>query len=415
MVRGPARAARLGLRLLGLALVTVLLAGGCSSEVDITPPKPGATSDRGASAQATVELLQRWLTGRSDAPVSSLAAPSATRLLEGIRHNVRAMGVADLSMRYLDETTMPSASASGTNSDAWTASVDLSYRLRGFDRDAAHMETAVVLEQGQGQGRARIVRFGDEDDRTPLWLQGRLTVRRTQRSLVAVAGQLGRYPRLVQRAVRQVGRELRFWHGRIVVEVPRTRPQLDTALLASPGQYDNIAAVTTTADGSLAPGAPVRVFVNPEVFGRLRTQGAQVVLTHEATHAATGAPFATMPTWLLEGFADFVALDGSGIPVSRAAGQILGRVRKQGAPRRLPTSADLDPTANGLGATYEEAWLACRFLAEQHGRAALLHFYRKVNSGSSTQEAFRSVLGTTQGAFVSAWRADVERLARVTG
>jgi hypothetical protein len=275
------------------------------------------------------------------------------------------------------------------------------------------METAVVLEPGEG--RAHILQFGAGDARTPLWLQEPLSVRRTSRSLVAVAGATGRYPGLVERAVRQVGRELPFWHGRLVVEVPRTRQQLDTALLASPGQYDNIAAVTTTADGSLSPGAPVRVYVNPDVFGRLRPQGAQVVMTHEATHAATGAPFATMPTWLLEGFADFVALDRSGVPVSKAAGQILGRVRKQGAPRRLPTSADLEPTANGLGATYEEAWLACRFLAEQHGRAGLVNFYRKVDSGSSTQEAFRSVLGTTQAAFVAAWRADVERLARVTG
>lgn len=395
-------------------LALLLLATGCSSEVDIAPPRPaGSTSDRTATGQATVELLQRWLTGRSRAPVSTLAAPSATGLLEDIRRNVRDLGVGDLSMRYLDETSMPATPPAGASSDAWAASLDLSYRLRGFDRERAHMETAVVLDPGET--RARIVQFGGDDVRTPLFLQDALTVVRTGGSLVAVAGSPGRYPGLVRRAVQQVGKELKGWGGGIVVEVPRTRPQLDAALLASPGQYDNIAAVTTTADGSLAPGAPVRVFVNPEVFGRLRPQGAQVVMTHEATHAATGAPFAVMPTWLLEGFADYVALDGSGIAVSRAAGQILDRIRRHGAPRRLPTSADLEPTANGLGATYEEAWLACRFLAEQHGRAGLLRFYRTVDEGSSTKEAFRSLFGSTQGQFVAAWRADLTRLARVTG
>ena len=92
--------------------------------------------------------------------------------------------------------------------------------------------------------------------------------------------------------------------------------------------------MTTTADGSLSPDAPVRVFVNPTVFGRLKARGAQVVMSHETTHVATGATFTSMPTWLLEGFADFVALDHAGVPVDLAAGQILARIRKQGVPNR---------------------------------------------------------------------------------
>jgi hypothetical protein len=108
-----------------------------------------------------------------------------------------------------------------------------------------------------------------------------------------------------------------------------------------------------------------------------------------------------------------VALDGAGVPVGLAARQILARIRKEGLPRGLPTTADLDPTANGLGATYEEAWLACRFLAQEYGADGLVRFYRKVAAGSSTQEAFRSELGTTQRMFVAQWRADLARLAGV--
>ena len=100
------------------------------------------------------------------------------------------------------------------------------------------------------------------------------------------------------------------------------------------------------------------------------------------------------------------------MPVSLAARQILARIRKDGAPHGLPTSQDLDPTANGLGATYEEAWLACRFLAQQYGEQALVHFYHRVDQGTSLRQAFRQ-LGTTQGAFVTSWRADLARLARV--
>ena len=184
---------------------------------------------------------------------------------------------------------------------------------------------------------------------------------------------------------------------------------------AEPGQYDNIAAVTTSADGSLAPDAPVRVFVNPQVFAGLKPRGAQVVMSHETTHVATDAPFSSMPTWLLEGFADFVALDRAGVPVELAARQILARIRKEGLPRGLPSTRDLDPSANGLGATYEEAWLACRFLAQEYGARALVRFYRTVDGGASTQTAFRSVLGTSQGQFVSRWRDDLARLAGVAG
>jgi hypothetical protein len=198
-----------------------------------------------------------------------------------------------------------------------------------------------------------------------------------------------------------------------LVEVPRSEGQLDAALQAQPEQYDNIAAVTTTADGALAPDAPVRVFVNPAVFDKLKQRGAQVVMSHEATHVATEATFTSMPTWLLEGFADFVALDDFGVPVDVAAGQILARIRKDGLPRGLPTSGDLDPTANGLGATYEEAWLACRFLAQEYGADELVRFYRTVSDGASAHEAFRSELGTTQRAFVAKWRADLARLAGV--
>ena len=45
---------------------------------------------------------------------------------------------------------------------------------------------------------------------------------------------------------------------------------LHEALASAPGTYSGIAAVTTTDDGSLAPDAPVHVFVNPDIFGQLR-------------------------------------------------------------------------------------------------------------------------------------------------
>jgi hypothetical protein len=397
------------------ALVLGGLVAGCDREVDLPPPKASRDSG-GEHAQQAQEALDRLVgalrTGSRDDAVA-LAAPTARDRLGWVFDNAAALRLDHVSLRYVDEgSQLEPAQRAELGASAWRGTVQVEYRYGGVDESPARLETGVVFVAGDE--RARIAGFGGPGDRTPLWLADRLSVVRTPQSVLAVAGgAAGRYPALVAQALRQVRRVLPEWDGPLSVEVPRSRAELDAALLAQPGQYDNIAAVTTTADGSLSPGAPVRVFVNPTVFGKLKSRGAQVVMTHEATHVATGATFTSMPTWLLEGFADVVALDDAGVPVDVAAGQILARIRKDGLPRGLPSSADLDPTATGLGATYEEAWLACRFLGEAYGRDRLVRFYDTVSQGSSAAEAFRSVLGTTQKEFVARWRADLGRLAGV--
>ena len=400
-----------------LALLIPLVAG-CDREVEVPPPSASKDSSGERADQARKTLAQfeeRVQSGDRD-DVVELATPEARELLGWVDDNAAALRISDLSMRYVDEgaplTAEEQAELGEDAEGAWRATVELEYRYGGFDKTPARMETSVVFVPTPDG--ARIAGFGDADSRTPLWLADRLSVVRTDDALVAVAGgSAERYARLVPPAVRQVRRVLPDWRGPLLVEVPRSGSQLDAALQAEPGQYDNIAAVTTTVDGSLGSGAPVRVFVNPTVFGKLKERGAQVVMSHEATHVATEATFTTMPTWLQEGFADFVALDDAGVPVGVAGRQILDRIRKEGVPRRLPTSQDLDPTANGLGATYEEAWLACRFMAQEYGVDGLVRFYRAVSAGASTQEAFRSELGTTQRMFVAQWRRDLARLARV--
>jgi len=400
-----------------LALLCTLVAA-CDREVEVPPPS--ASEDTSAqradrAEQALGQLAEQLQSGSRD-DVVELATPGARQLIGWVHDNVAALRITDLEMRYVDEgAPLGEAQAQSLGEgakDAWRGMVELEYRYGGFDKAPARIETSAVF--APTPDGVRFAAFGDADVRTPLWLADQLSVVRTKETLVAVAGDsTGRYAGLVRPAVRQVRRVLSKWRGPLIVEVPRSSKQLDSALQSESGQYDNIAAVTTTADGSLAPDAPVRVFVNPIVFGRLKERGAQVVVSHEATHVATGATFTSMPTWLQEGFADYVALDDAGVPVRLAAGQILDRIRKKGLPGRLPTSADLDPSASGLGATYEEAWLACRFMAQEYGEDRLVRFYDAVGKGASTQEAFRSELDTTQRMFVAQWRTDLARLAGV--
>jgi hypothetical protein len=152
--------------------------------------------------------------------------------------------------------------------------------------------------------------------------------------------------------------------------------------------------------------------VNPRVFDPLGPRGSQIVMSHEATHVATGGALSTLPVWLLEGFADYVALAHADLPVSRTASQILAQVRRRGVPSRLPGAAQFASDNPALGASYESAWLACRLLAQEYGERRLIAFYRASDRASSTTAAFRTVLGTDQAAFTRAWRSDLRALAR---
>jgi hypothetical protein len=386
---------------------------GCSGNSSVTPPSPpsDSASGRTVSAQRTLNGLVDALESRDAARVTALGTAAARPVLEAMAANAVTLDLRDLSLRFVDDQSVLSADdRDHYGGAAWGGTAELSYRVAGWDTQPTRLETRFVFVTSGG--RSLIAGVGGGDDRTPLWTTGRVTRLVSGRALVIATGKDGqRYLSLARQALIDVGKVLPGWHGRLVVEAPATEEQLDQALAAPQDQYANIAAVTTTVDGSLLPGSPVHVFLNPAVFDGLGPRGAQVVMSHESTHVATDATFTPMPTWLLEGFADYVALAHAGIPVETAAGQILARIRKDGPPDHLPTTDELDPTATSLGATYEEAWLATRFIAREYGEAKLVRFYREVGAGEDVRQGFRKVLGTTQTAFEARWRADLRDLA----
>ena len=396
-----------------LAALLLVLAGCGGTEIE--PPKApqDSTDTRAQGAVAVLERLADGLAHHDRAAVLALAAPDrdSRDAVQALYANAEALRLRDVGFRYVDAE--PGAEGTGARryaDRAWSASVTGTWRIASFDDGQTHLSTRFTF--AATDDGVRIVSAGGGGDRSALWLDGPVEVGRGRDSLVIASGtDPGRFERLATRAVTDVRKVLRSWRGSLVVEVPSSQAQLERVLGAGKGEYSAIAAVTTTVDGTLTPGSPVHVFVNPKVFDGLGTKGSQVVLSHEATHVATDASFASMPTWLLEGFADYVALDHAGIPIGTAAGQILRRVRDKGAPDGLPTAQDLDPSAKALGATYEEAWTACRYLGLRYGEAKMVAFYRAVDHGSSTSAAFQRVVGTSQRTFVRDWRRDLIRLA----
>ncbi|WP_345524274.1 hypothetical protein [Nocardioides conyzicola] len=321
--------------------------------------------------------------------------------------NAQALHVVDFSLRYVDDDGAPSSDG------AWSAAVDATWRFRGFDTVSARAEiSAQLVDDGD---RVALTGFGGDDRVSPVWLSGPVEVRRTSSTLVLVAGSAAdadRYAARARAAVPVVRKVLPGWRRGLVVEVPASARALEQALGADPGDYDQIAAVTTSADGSTAPDAPVHVFANPEVFGSLRHTGAQVVMSHEATHVAAGAWDSRTPLWLLEGFADYVALRDVDLPVDRSAAQIIAAVRKSGPPRTLPDAAAFGTRTPKLGATYESAWLACRLIAQRYGEPALVAFYRAVDGGQPVGAALQAEAGVSVAQLTAQWRTLLAGLAR---
>jgi hypothetical protein len=394
-----------------LVLTTGLVAWWLTDDdtyVAPTPAPPTQSVSPGLASQTLAGFVRAVRAGDADA-ARALAPdddPAAAGLLAAVVRNAHESGVADFTLRYVD-----AEGALGEDGD-WTAAADATWRFAGFDPAPARAEVLVRLREDGD--RVALTGFGGGDRVSPLWLAGPLQVRRTARTLVLVDGPRAvadTYARRARAAVPVVRRVLPGWHRGLVVEVPASVDELDRVLDAEPGTYDQIAAVTTSADGSLAPDAPVHVFVNPDVYGGLRPTGAQVVMSHEATHVAAGAWTSQMPLWLLEGFADYVALRDVDLPVSRSAAQVIAQVRRTGPPRALPGAAEFGTRATHLGATYESAWLACRLLAQDGGQQALVGFYRAVDDGRSVGSALESAFGLSLREFTQQWRGELSELA----
>ncbi|MEU9885484.1 hypothetical protein [Sphaerisporangium sp. NPDC051011] len=186
---------------------------------------------------------------------------------------------------------------------------------------------------------------------------------------------------------------------RPLVLVPATTAQ--AATLAAPASVDGLAAVAATD----------RVIIEPGSFARLSDAGRDVVLAHELTHVATGAATdARTPKWLVEGFADYVGYLRSGIPVREAAAELAAEVRAGRTPSALPGPDDFAPGSPRLAQAYEEAWLACRYVAARYGEPALVALYREFRRGDRADAAgaLPRALGVPAGRFTGAWRAYVK-------
>ncbi len=401
-----------GRLLLAGALLAAGLLTGCQEDEPYVAPTPTASTDAVAPAAASRTLadLQRSLRrGDTDAAAGLGADEDARSLLRSVAETATALDLVDVTFTYLTENGQ--VAADGT----WTAAIATTWRISGFDVRPARAEVEFAFADGGTQIRA----IGGGVGRSPVWLSGAATVRRTDDVVVLVAdGTVPVRPLLAvsERALVVARRVLGSDADRLVVEVPASSEALHAALGQPAGSYDAIVAVTASADGANVPGTSVHVFINPDVYRDQGPLSSQVVLSHEAVHALTATPTTNgVENWLLEGFADYVALRDVSLPVARTASQIIAQVRADGLPETLPSRIDLDTGAQHLGAAYEASWLVCVTLAERGGEETLVAFYEAVLGGADLEAELRQRFGWKIEDLTRAWQEKLTSVSSESG
>lgn len=258
---------------------------------------------------------------------------------------------------------------------------------------------------------------GTTDAALPLWLAGSLTTDTSDGvEVIRIDGgdtsiDVEKMAATARRAVASVLGASELVDGPlVVVSAPTERIAAELLGSADTG-LSTIAAVATSHDGRDGRLPQRIVVLNPAVFASMDDRAAQVVLTHEATHVLAGGVGSGADTWVIEGFADFVALHDDTADLSVSAGQILRQVRRSGAPEALPTDEDFANADHGLGAVYESAWLVFRMLAEDHGDDAVIEFYRAVAGGEAADDASRAAFGEPIATVTQQWRDYLTSLA----
>lgn len=380
----------------------------CGNKPYVAPtPTAVASIDPGRATETLSRLQSAVRRGDASATRSFGADPAASAQLAAIATNVSRIGLDRIGFTYLTEN------GGGDLHGAWDADVQVTWRVRGFDREAAQGQVDVAF----ADGGAKVSRIGGGQDLTPLWLAGAVTVRRTPDTLV-IAATSGRVAdTLAAEAKVAVARddEVLGGHRKVVYEAAGSVDEMNRALGADPGTYSGVAAVTAPVDGNRVPGTPVHVFLNPAEFRTMDRTAAQVVMTHESVHAVTGAPLVSgAPLWLIEGFADFVALGDVHLPLSKTARQISAQVRRTGAPKALPADDEFGASDTNLGPTYEAAWLVCVTIADHAGSDAMVRLYNDVLGGTPIARALPRDTGLTVASLTAAWRSKLEAVATAT-
>ena len=298
-----------------------------------------------------------------------------------------------------------------------TVSALVSYRLP-MDSSAATFREDLALQHSDTGWR---IAAEHSVGRKPIWELGSVShvvgKRATVIGIDQTSATLQRYLAIADAVIPDVttawGSD---WYQHVVIVVPKTVQQLESALGRGAESLEDIAAVTSMEAAPGHPGAN-RIWLNTPTMQGLSSVGREIVVRHEVVHVATdsGSTDAT-PLWLEEGLAEYIGYQDTGVTRRVAVGGAIDAVRDGRTFTQLPSDDDF--SGSDLSVAYESALVACDELVGDGGIARLVKIYRLTAQGSGSSDenvsaAIHQVYGINLDEFVLRWDKRLHRLAGV--
>jgi hypothetical protein len=419
-----------------LALLAVLGVGGGTAVLAATgadgvarafagPGPAGTAADSRDSA--LVELLDRRskaVTAR-DKPAFmadiATADPAFVQRQDTVYENLIKLPFAEFSYRIGErdgfDANIPAEIRSRYGEQVRAPGVAIIHRIEPVDNDPVAAPWvpifALVSSQWQLVGEGKGKDFPSGVGGQP-WDAGPIVVEKTEKVVgVFSANNRNRARQLVQladEALKQVA-VVRpgQWVGKVFMTAVRDRAVFDAYFGASPERVDQVAAIAVPHYSDVpdwngtAVYSATRVIFNPDEIDEDNDQlGAD--MSHEFTHAAM-APVTTgwTPTWLVEGFAEYVSYKGVQI-----SAESLKRALADASTENLAAGEQFyeEPI------NYITGWLACRMISETYGEAKLVALYERFQTTSNEDVVISQVLGIPRTTLVKNWQDYVAKQRR---
>jgi len=392
-------------------------------------PVPGTEAGRETAVRTLLDRRARALIARDRAGWLAGIDPAATAFRAkqaALFDNLKAVPLA--SWQYLLDPVVsrqltPAAGRRYGAANVWLPSVTLRYGLKVVDRQPTDRPQVLTFVQRGSRwylaADTDAVADGGHTWRG-MWDFGRVLALRGRSSLVlahpANASRMPAFANTVDAAVPRVTAVWGpAWPRQLAVLIPDGNREL-AALVGEQFALARIAAVSIAdyVDATTGTARGQRVVLNPANLDRLGSLGRRIVLQHEITHVASrGVTGAGMPTWLVEGFADFVGYRDSGVTAGVIGQDLSTLLRRHAWPGKLPADRDFHGDSPRLAVAYEEAWTACRLIAGRIGLPGLVRFYRTVGTTAgpgpaAVDSALRRYLHLSTAQFVAQWKRSVQ-------
>jgi hypothetical protein len=293
--------------------------------------------------------------------------------------------------------------------------VEARYRFTGQDTSPVltrHSFTFVHLSAGwriAGPGDRRLRARDDVE----IWDGGKVRTLRSTRTLIVfhpgIEDLARRLLTVADRAYAQVGAAWTGrWERKAVILVPRDQDEAED--LVGARDLSRVAALASSSIESNESGRVLgnRIVINTTNVVRYRPLDLQVLITHEMTHVATRALGDEVPLLLVEGFADWAALQPVKLPFRITRSALAEQVRSGRFDGELP--GDREFRGSDAGVAYDEGSAFCLWVARTFGAAKLRALYQEFAGSGSTSSGeldrgFREVLGLSRRAAERRWAA----------